>query len=309
MHDHVHLATAGKVTGHASATLSVGRLGDRSRWRPTARAATSADAVKTFVDANIQITPQTATNPVGTNHTFTAHVNVNDGHGRLRERARRDGRSRSRSRPARGTFAAANPCTTVGATGLLHGDHLVLDDGRVDDQARRTTVAVGGVLADADDGDGSGGDWPRRDEDVGRRARIAIAPNATNEVGQPHTFTVTLEKDTAPARSCRLRVSTWTVTLTDSNGAAHASADRHLHDAGANTNANGQCTITFTSNTAGQGDRARVGDAVDRRAARSTVATDGVAPNSARRGEDVRGREHPDHAADGDQPGRERTTR
>ena len=35
-------------------------------------------------------------------------------------------------------------------------------------------------------------------------ARISIAPNATNEVGQPHTFTVTLEKDpaTAPA-SCR----------------------------------------------------------------------------------------------------------
>ena len=27
-------------------------------------------------------------------------------------------------------------------------------------------------------------------------ARISIAPNATNEVGQPHTFTVTLQKDT-----------------------------------------------------------------------------------------------------------------
>ncbi len=27
-------------------------------------------------------------------------------------------------------------------------------------------------------------------------ARISITPNATNEVGQPHTFTVTLEKDT-----------------------------------------------------------------------------------------------------------------
>src|SRR4029079_10549314 len=28
------------------------------------------------VDANIQITPQTATNPVGTNHVLTGHVNV-----------------------------------------------------------------------------------------------------------------------------------------------------------------------------------------------------------------------------------------
>ena len=33
------------------------------------------------VDANIQITPPTATNPVGTNHTLTGHVNVNSGTG------------------------------------------------------------------------------------------------------------------------------------------------------------------------------------------------------------------------------------
>ena len=33
------------------------------------------------VDANIQITPATATNAVGTNHTLTCHINVNDGTG------------------------------------------------------------------------------------------------------------------------------------------------------------------------------------------------------------------------------------
>ena len=49
----------------------------------------SANAQKTWVDANIQITPPSATNDVGTNHTFTGHVNVNAGH-RLRERAGRD---------------------------------------------------------------------------------------------------------------------------------------------------------------------------------------------------------------------------
>jgi hypothetical protein len=31
----------------------------------------SADAVKTFVDANVQISPPSAINPVGKNHTFT----------------------------------------------------------------------------------------------------------------------------------------------------------------------------------------------------------------------------------------------
>ena len=55
----------------------------------------------------------------------------------------------------------------------------------------------------------------------------------------------------------------------------------------------------------GDGDRACL-DARCRSAGSApfTVETDGVAPNSARRGEDVRGREHPDHAADGDEPGR-----
>ena len=70
----------GKVTGHATSTLSVG--GSAPFTVATDGAApNSGDAVKTFVDANIQITPPTATNPVGTTHVFTAHVNVNTGNG------------------------------------------------------------------------------------------------------------------------------------------------------------------------------------------------------------------------------------
>ena len=74
--------TPGKVTGARDRRRSsVERLGadhgpDRRR-----RPATRGDAVKTFVDANIQITPPTATNPVGATHVFTAHVNVNTGDG------------------------------------------------------------------------------------------------------------------------------------------------------------------------------------------------------------------------------------
>src|SRR4051812_10559165 len=41
----------------------------------------SVDAHKNWVDANIQVTPATADNAVGTNHTLTGHVNVNDGSG------------------------------------------------------------------------------------------------------------------------------------------------------------------------------------------------------------------------------------
>ena len=54
-------------------------------------------------------------------------------------------------------------------------------------------MSVGGVSLTRDT-DG-GRELGPGDEAVGERG-ILIAPNATNEVGQPHTFTVTLVKDT-----------------------------------------------------------------------------------------------------------------
>ena len=137
-------------------------------------------------------------------------------------------------------------------------------------------------------------------------AKISITPNATNEVGQPHTFTVTLKKDTGTGGF---------VAAADEHVDCHADrlerrrrtrrGDRHLHDAGANTNASGQCTITFTSPTAGKVTGARDLDALSvggRR--RSPSQTDGIERQLGRRGQDVRRREHPDHAADGHEPGR-----
>ena len=115
-------------------------------------------------------------------------------------------------------------------------------------------------------------------------ARISIAPDATNEVGQPHTFTVTLEKD--PGTGCfgRLPASMSTVTLTDSNGAVHSAADAGRATTRVRTRTrSGQCTITFTSNYGGQGDRARdvdvagrtvdVDHGADRRQRRQLAAT------------------------------------
>ena len=64
-----------------------------------ANAGDGPNAIKTWVDANIQIAPLTATNEVGDPHTFTAHVNVNDGSGFANAPAGR--RSPSRSRTAR----------------------------------------------------------------------------------------------------------------------------------------------------------------------------------------------------------------
>src|SRR6202008_3672187 len=80
-----------------------------------------------------------------------------------------------------------------------------------------------------------------------------ITPDATNRVNQPHTFTVTLEKDAGdgagfvPAAGEHVDV-----TLTNSNGASHTAPTGSCTTAGANTDANGQCTITFSSPTGGK---------------------------------------------------------
>ena len=90
----------------------------------------SSDAVKTFVNANIQITPATANNPVGTNHVLTITVaalggNIDAGPAHARPRrsradpahssARRPAPTRAAAPPraARSTISSGTPGTTV----------------------------------------------------------------------------------------------------------------------------------------------------------------------------------------------------
>jgi len=67
------------------------------------------------VDANISITPN-GTNPVGTTHTFTAHVNVNNGSGFANAPAATP-ISFTIDGGGPGSFTTPNPCATVAATG------------------------------------------------------------------------------------------------------------------------------------------------------------------------------------------------
>ena len=85
-------------------------------------------------------------------------------------------------------------------------------------------------------------------------AKISIAATATNGIGEPHTFTVTLSKDLgAGGGFVAAQGEHVTVGLTDANGASSAidAANSTCDNAGANTDANGQCTLKFTSATAG----------------------------------------------------------
>ncbi len=100
-----------------------------------------ANANKTFVDANIQISPPNATNEVGSPHTLTAHVNVNDGTGFVNAPAGTTINFTKLSGPGN---LSATSCLTVAGDRELH-DHLDLVD-------RRSDGGQGG--------DGRDGWWP-----------------------------------------------------------------------------------------------------------------------------------------------------
>src|SRR5262249_19662181 len=73
-------ATPGVDTVQASTAVVVDEL-TLTRATGDGKAGDGPNAIKTWVDANIQITPDTATNPVSTQHVLTGHVNVNTGTG------------------------------------------------------------------------------------------------------------------------------------------------------------------------------------------------------------------------------------
>ncbi|MFL5494263.1 MAG: SpaA isopeptide-forming pilin-related protein [Gemmatimonadales bacterium] len=115
------------------------------------------------------------------------------------------------------------------------------------------------------------------------KASITIAPSATNGIGESHTFTVTLMKDlddgSGPIPAASEHVS---VTLTAAGGSSTQlnAAASTCDNAGANTDSNGQCTMVFTSNTAGTVTGSATAT-LSLNGTSVTVTTDGSGDNSA----------------------------
>ncbi len=72
-------SSAGVVTGHAAADLSIGSL--TFHVETDGQGSNSLDAVKRFVDGAITIGPPFDTNSIEETHTFTVHVRQNSGDG------------------------------------------------------------------------------------------------------------------------------------------------------------------------------------------------------------------------------------
>jgi uncharacterized repeat protein (TIGR01451 family) len=154
---------AGQVTGHASSTLA--DLGNVPNGNPAGpitvqtdgTGLNGSDATKSFVDANIQISPLLATNPVGKSHTLTGHVNVNAGAGAGFVSAPAGTVivfSLTNSGGASAAFVGPASCSTVGSSGSCSVVIVSAATGSTSIKAA-TDVSVAGVVLHRET-DGSG---------------------------------------------------------------------------------------------------------------------------------------------------------
>ena len=211
--------------------------------------------------ANISISPNDV-NEVGQSHTFTVHVTANAGTG-------------SGSQPVAGvvpviTFPDGAP-ETVDTSDCDAGTDASGNCDVIVNSSTATTISahaaaevpVGDttISVETDGEGGNSGDATKRWVD----AKISIAPDAVNAVGEAHTFTVTVQQDDGLLAAdggdgvtgfTAATVGNVDVTLTDSNGAVSvlngtlSSCDDGQPSAD-NLDASGQCVVVFTSNSAG----------------------------------------------------------
>src|SRR6516164_3805887 len=245
-----------------------------------------------------------ATNEVGHSHTFTVHVEQDDG-----QTAAQGGDGVTGFAPVAGAhptvtltpsggavLAPGTVDTCAGAGTLANGNCTVTftsnHAGEVTGHAS-VTLTINGAVGSAQVTRSTNGVAPNSGDAVKTfvDALITIVPSATNEVGHLHTFTVHVEQDDGQTAAqggdgvtgfAPVAGAHPTVTLTPSGGAVVAPGTVDTC-AGAGTLANGNCTVTFTSNHAGEvtghaSVTLTINGAVG--SAQVTRQTDGNAPNS-----------------------------
>ena len=240
-------ATPGKVTGHAVSSLNLGSQQDPIFIQTDGLGQNGSDAVKTFVDARIHITPD-ATNRVGFQHTFVAHVekNLGDGNGWVDAAG-----VAVQITVANSLGASANPPgpfnALTNANGLTFATFISNTVGKVTGHAV-SSLNLGSqqdpIFIQTDGQGQNGSNAVKTFVD----ARIHITPTATNRVGQPHTFTAHVEKNLGDGNGW-VDAAGVAVQITLANAAGASATPPGPFNA--LTNANGLTTATFTSNTPG----------------------------------------------------------
>jgi hypothetical protein len=238
-------ATVGTTVVSATSNIPVNGV---SITRTTGTAANTAaggsgNASKNWVDANIQITPATATNPLGTNHVLTITVNALGG---TIDAGPHTATASIVSGP--GSFVGSPTCTytgggatascTVTITSNVVGTTVVSATSNIPVNGVVITRTTGTAVNTASGGSGNASkNWVD--------ANIQITPaTATNPIGTNHVLTITVNAlggtlDAGPHTATASIVSgpgsfVGSPTCTYTGGAATAS-----------------CTVTITSSVAG----------------------------------------------------------
>jgi hypothetical protein len=196
----------------------------------------------TVVDANIQISPLTKANEIGTPHTLTGHVNVSSGTSYVNAPA---GTSISFSILSGPGSLSAPSCATVLATGSCSVTLTSSTPGITVVRAS-TTVTVAGLPISRSTGDANPGD----SADASKRwvdANISISPpTAFNEIGATHTLTGHVNVNDGSGGGYVSAPAGTTITFSIVSGPGSLSAPSC-----ATLLATGSCSVTLSSATPG----------------------------------------------------------
>jgi hypothetical protein len=224
----------GVFTANATAKVTIGGV---VFDLATNGAGGSGPAVKTYVDADIQVAPD-GVNAVGDPHVVTGHVNIDEGSGKVNAPAGTLIDFAIVSGP--GSLTASG-CATVGTTGSCSVT-LNSSAAGVTVVSAASDVNVKGVLFElTTNGQGANsGNLTKRWVD----AFITIGPDGVNPLNQPHTFTVKVTPITSGASP--VAFDSITVAVTPAPSSQTDTCATPDISGGVAT-----CTLTINSSSAG----------------------------------------------------------
>ncbi|HET9728454.1 MAG TPA: hypothetical protein VFR41_03485, partial [Acidimicrobiia bacterium] len=227
--------TAGVTTVHATTSVVIGGVTVNRATDGTGL--NSGDMVKTYVDARISISPN-GINEVNHAHTFTGHVDVNDGSGWANAPAGTEIDFTIASGP--GTLSV-NSCLTIGTTGSCTTSLNSSLPG-VTQVGASTNVVVGGKTVSRTTNGANGNSGPATKTWVD--ANIQVGVDGVNKIGDPHTVTGHVNVNDG---------SGWTnapagTTITFSKASGPGTLTPTSCQTVTNT---GSCSVTLTSSVAG----------------------------------------------------------
>jgi hypothetical protein len=192
------------------------------------------DAIKRWIDVRLDLSPSTAVNRINDTHVFTAHLmfDTGDGDGFVDAGA---GEEIGFTKTGVGILSASSCLTDVNGSCTVDLDSDVTGSSSVTASWNGDVVTANGTVTTSET-DEAAKHWVN--------ALILInPPQATNEIGDDHVFTITVKQVSDGVTSAAQGVDVH-ATITSGPGSFDGPDD-------CTTDANGDCSVTISSDTTG----------------------------------------------------------